>query len=287
MAHRVCDSVLELVRDVWCAGGCGDEGVQLPAFYHDVLTIDGADHADLLKQLCPVLVQDLVLPSLTWRAGKVAALHRFIALQLLHATLGRFTLDTNATTTVPTCLFDAQLLAYDEGRLMTVLLSCLDDDRADTRTLSLHVTAALLQPQAAAHMTVAQWVALYPELLKRLDDAMDAIRCLAAKTLVRLLHAVSSHVIPTVYEGKEGPLVVSIDPVHFDGIADELKPHFDDPMEALQVNTCACRPFMYIDGKFRMKFVNAFDGFVPMQRKRQSRNFVCISHKYCNLGRNS
>ncbi|KAF8068179.1 Dnaaf5 [Scenedesmus sp. PABB004] len=159
----------------------------------------------------------LLVPPLVWRAGKVgrgarararprraavdaarlparrvtpahdgrhkrrqaAAAVRFAAITALATLLAR-------RLAPPEALLAA---AAPAGGLLPLLAQCLDDDwYADLRHTACYVTQALLE-QVGASLDDEARRALYPELLKRLDDSANKVRVAACASLVAFVRA--------------------------------------------------------------------------------------------------
>ncbi len=152
------------------------------------------------------IVNDAILPNLTWRVGIVAATLRKVAVACLYTMLHGEKLDTEA--------------AYSLGpSLLPVLNTNLEDGDATVRRmccLNMHMILRLL-PGTLGEDPVRL---LYPELLKRLDDSNDDVRLAACDAINSLFMAT-----PKVHlQGT--PLEYSVE---------QLLIHLDDQNSSIQV----------------------------------------------------
>ena len=156
----------------------------------------------------------MLLPNLVWRAGRVAEQVRLAAMLCVSRLLPRGLVS-------PT-----QLHGMIESGL-PVLLSCLDDDNAETRGLSCETIGQVLRQLGAARLTEANTRALYPELLKRLDDASDSVRLKVCAPLVDFLHA-------TNYSTNYSSDGANFDRTNFQYLLRGLLVHLDDASAEIQ-----------------------------------------------------
>merc|ERR1712217_804525 len=109
------------------------------------------------------LLQCVLIPNCTWRAGQSNNKIRKGGMVCIHAMLQRGLL----TSTVLNAAFTD---------LMPILKSCLDDSWSpDNRMIACLVLSCTLR-QLQAEISSEQLREIYPELLKRLDDSNDKIR---------------------------------------------------------------------------------------------------------------
>jgi dynein assembly factor 5 len=151
------------------------------------------------------LLSEALLPNVVWRAGRVAATVRKVALVCLYTLLreGRVPLEALVEVVPP---------------LLPVLKTNLEDYDASSRqlvTLSLERIFAYL-PGAFDEEPIRQ---LYPELLKRLDDSSDEVRRAACAAISAFFSAAA----PAVFRG--GIL---------DYMLDQLFVHLDDQEVSMQ-----------------------------------------------------
>lgn len=187
-----------------------------------------------------------MLANAVWRAGRKCAVLRGLAMALLEA-----------------------LLPWAEGgvvaealqpHLLLALISCLDEEDAGTRATALRALVPLLALQPAdgvaaeGLMGPEDYKRLYPELLKRLDDALVGLRIQACAVLGELIAAVGvwhARMLASVRAaggdataGLSGPTTITLpgggyaqvrlDDVHWREIVEALGVHLDDPLDAVQ-----------------------------------------------------
>lgn len=120
----------------------------------------------------------MLLPNLVWRAGKAAEHVRLAAMTCLSKLVRSDVLTPQqASQTLPppppqpTAVARSQLGGHCEA--LPVLSGCLDDDNTETRRLGCLTLEGVLSKLGPSPLSHDQMRALYPELLKRLDDAND------------------------------------------------------------------------------------------------------------------
>eukprot|EP00899_Mesostigma_viride_P025251 jgi/Mesvir1/5910/Mv00679-RA.1 len=157
------DRVLSVLRP--CLGSESDPALRLSLLQalDDVFESEAAPH--VWPPVAVEVVQELLVTSLVWRVGKVAAAVRHAAMVALGTFLRR-----------RLCSADALLDVLKKGQLLPVLHSCLEEDYfVETRKASCHALEQLLLIVTPV-LSDEHRRAIYPELLKRLDDSNDAVR---------------------------------------------------------------------------------------------------------------
>lgn len=104
----------------------------------------------------------MLLPNLTWRAGRTAGAVRMSAtasLALIIDSIGEIPLNGNSIDT-----------------LTKQVLACLDDDQKSTRLYACKIFSTVLDTQLADTLSNDQLHKFYVEFIKRLDDQSDEIR---------------------------------------------------------------------------------------------------------------
>lgn len=121
------------------------------------------------------LLLEGIMPNTIWRAGRVAATIRKLAIACLYTLLNKH-------------LADRQCLFKTAAQILPVLKGALDDSDSNTRHLCCLCFRDLFLdlPGALSEEPVRQ---LYPELLKRLDDSNDTVRRSVCLTYSAFLHA--------------------------------------------------------------------------------------------------
>ncbi|XP_073399199.1 dynein axonemal assembly factor 5 [Dendrobates tinctorius] len=115
------------------------------------------------------LIRDILAPNLKWQAGRTAGAIRTVAVSCLWV------------------LLQSEILTHEEilqvqDVLMPQVLATLEEDSKTSRLVSCRIIKALLRV-CGPHLDADKLNAIYPEIVKRLDDASDEVRITAAKTL--------------------------------------------------------------------------------------------------------
>ncbi len=171
--------------------------LDLMAQLQDVLGSDNVTPTIVKPQLKNI-VNDAILPNLTWRVGVVAATLRKVAVACLYTIFHGGKLDTEA--------------AYSLGpSLLPVLNTNLEDGDATVRRLcclNMHMILHLL-PGALGEDPIRL---LFPELLKRLDDSNDDVRLAACEAINSLFMATPKvHLQGTPLEYSVEQLLIHLD----------------------------------------------------------------------------
>ncbi|KAI8825196.1 armadillo-type protein [Fimicolochytrium jonesii] len=196
------------------------------------------------------LLSDTILKSSVWKPGRRATALRSKAIKTLVALLQQPPTDG--------CLgaltIDSVKAAWE--LLLNVLCSCLEDDEVETRGGTLGVCRILLDGDLFDAPSLKK---LYPELLKRMDDARDDIRIQTAKTFAHFFTAatlfsarmqpytstsppgvtsvlVDAHGKVVDRDAGEGARLVEVrlDDVHWVAVVKGLVVHMDDVNPVLQ-----------------------------------------------------
>ena len=174
--------------------------------------LEDAERGAAFSPVAGVVVEKLVQESLVWKAGKTAAAVRYAAVVCL-GTLLRNKL----------CPRNALLVAVHHGELIPSLIGTLEEDfYADTRAASCHAVRHLLLT-AGDKLTDEHRRAVYPELLKRMDDSRNDIRIAAAGVIAAFFEA-----MPADY-----------DETNVGYLLKGFVVHMDDPDAAVQEAVCA------------------------------------------------
>jgi len=146
----------------------------------------------------PALLNEVLLPNCTWRAGQSNNKIRKGGMVCLHSLLRRH-------------LVDAAALNSSFSDLLPVLKSCLDDAWSpDNRMIALLVLSCTLQ-ELTAQISADQLKEVYPELLKRLDDSNDKIRATVCQALLVFFGCMPPTWSRTLYEYILRTLFVHLD----------------------------------------------------------------------------
>ncbi|KAL2914850.1 hypothetical protein HK105_205592 [Polyrhizophydium stewartii] len=204
----------------------------------------------LLSAHSEALIGDIVLPNCIWRAGRKAAILRGKSMALFLALLDAVTAesaDAGLIGSLTVAAIDARL----ETDIVPVIISNMDDDEIDTRHACLDVISRLLASPLS--WNAAHFKKLYPELLKRMDDAQDTLRVRCAQTwsvlftsiaawLARMapLRASSPDGTLSVIQDANGCIIeVALDSVHWQTMVKGLVVHLDDTNSLIQECVCS------------------------------------------------
>lgn len=184
----------------------------------------------LLYPIFSALIKEFVLVGCIWRAGRKAIALREISIHLLLVLLSLF--ESSEITPLITSMFNNDILS--------TILSNLDDDLQTTRQNSLAILTYLFKINIWGAEAFKK---VYPEILKRLDDAKDPVRIQSCEVLqsffsaVKLWISVFDDLKKQILQEDLGKSVVvhdgvlmeiSLDPRHFESILDSLIIHMDD-----------------------------------------------------------
>ncbi|XP_056391895.1 dynein axonemal assembly factor 5 [Hyla sarda] len=133
------------------------------------------------------LILDILVPNLKWNAGRTAGAIRTIAVSCLWV------------------LLQSEVLLHEEilqvqDVLMPQVLATLEEDSKTSRLVSCRIIRALLGV-CGQHLDPDKLNKIYPELVKRLDDASDEVRITAAKTLSLWFTFIDDRYERTMYRG--------------------------------------------------------------------------------------
>ncbi|XP_075686390.1 dynein axonemal assembly factor 5 isoform X2 [Rhinoderma darwinii] len=153
-------------------------------------------------------IRDTLVPNLKWRAGRTAGAIRTIAVSCLWV------------------LLQSEVLSHEEilqvqDVLMPQVLVTLEEDSKTSRLVSCRIIRALLGI-CGQNLDPDKLNKIYPEVVKRLDDASDEVRITAAKTLSLWFKFIDERYERTTYRG------------HLEFLYRCLLVHLDDADAALQ-----------------------------------------------------
>ncbi|XP_043945620.1 dynein axonemal assembly factor 5 [Protopterus annectens] len=155
-----------------------------------------------------ILIKDILVPNLHWHVGRVTAAIRMTAISCLWA------------------LLHSQLLSAEQALnvhepLIPLVIATLDEDSKITRLTACRVIRAVLQ-FCGQYFDPDKLNKIYPELLKRLDDASDEVRIAATKALISWVKSVQGTYDRTTYRS------------HIEFLYRTLLVHLDDPERSIQ-----------------------------------------------------
>ncbi|KAI8904408.1 armadillo-type protein [Gorgonomyces haynaldii] len=185
-----------------------------------------------------LIVKEIICRNLVWKAGQKNTFIRGQATQLL------------------LLLIQHQMIQYDrllpefESHVVPLLISNMDDDLVLTRKQMLQVFDGLLSKNDLWNVPV--YKKLYPELLKRMDDANDDIRVECAKTWKQFFASLNHWIHkmqprhreldPTLSQLahlENGQLIeFALEQGHYETIVKGLTLHMDDMNAKIQEAVC-------------------------------------------------
>ncbi|KAJ3166316.1 HEAT repeat-containing protein 2 [Geranomyces variabilis] len=207
--------------------------------------------AGQLPSYGPAILEHVVLTNGIWKPGRKAAALRNKTIRTLLAMLA----SRPAGDACVGVVYAKDLAAIWDAHLMALLISVLEDDDMAARRDTLSIFEHLLH---SLQFDAATFKKLYPELLKRLDDAHDELRIKTARTWPRFFAAIrgwQERVAPLRAAAGDGPITVVVndagvvdlssdakgtlvelrlDDVHWTAMIKGLTIHMDDPNPELQ-----------------------------------------------------
>jgi len=169
--------------------------------------------ADDLADWAELILQAMLVPNLVWRSGKAAEHVRLAAM-------------TSIAKLLPLGALTAAQLSAQVEEALPVLTSSLDDDNVETRRLGCVAMGALLDKLGVRGLDNERMRKLYPELLKRLDDASDAVRLQVCPTLLAYFAATQ---YSAVWDDQH-----NLDKSNYQYLLRGLLVHLDDPSPEIQ-----------------------------------------------------
>lgn len=161
--------------------------------------------ASQLRQASESVLRHIVVPNLVWRAGRVEATLRKVAMAICYAVLKAGAVE-------------AQTLFKSATELVPLIVSHLEDSDTTCRLIACPALQILFERLRGAFSEQAVHE-MYPKLLKRLDDSSDEVRLAALETLRAFFQCGP----PTYFAG-----------TLIDYSLDQLFIHLDDPSPSIQ-----------------------------------------------------
>ncbi|KAJ1565055.1 HEAT repeat-containing protein 2 [Nowakowskiella sp. JEL0078] len=215
---------------------------------------------DLISSFSKPLLTEIIIPNLIWHAGKKATVIRAITIRVLILLLqpGSKVAKTNfgpvealeliSLTPVNSdkcveCIQQAGNFSPNSNSKATffgVLSTCVEDDEAEIRRISICILNNIFSVNFNDGVVDgSQYRLIYPDLLKRLDDAQDDIRILVAKyCLVSMFSSIrrweafrssmasNNNLSSIVIDGNV--VEIRLDDIHWVGMVKTLTIHMDD-----------------------------------------------------------
>ncbi|KAJ3107040.1 HEAT repeat-containing protein 2 [Phlyctochytrium planicorne] len=150
------------------------------------LNLESLNHTNKLLFLLPAILQKIVWVSAVWRSSRKEAIVRKLAIENLLAVLTAVS-NLEAGEDGAAALNQGLSPLFEESSaFVPTILGCLDEDDAKTREMALESLKLLFQSAlyASVKLNAPMLKKIYPEVLKRLDDAVDDIRVRACHVLI-------------------------------------------------------------------------------------------------------
>ena len=136
---------------------------------HALLVAVASGDSSLIAVHAQALALSMLLPNLSWRVGRVAGTVRKISTYCLDLIFER----------LASAPQKAGWVDENQASILPVVKSCLDDMETETRHFATHCMASLLRLLRPS----AEVSGIYHDLVKRLDDANDAVRIVGCEAL--------------------------------------------------------------------------------------------------------
>jgi len=184
------------------------------------------------------IITDIFIANGIWRAGKKATVVRakdmecFLAYLNLQDKLG----ENEERIIDNQCIEEIM-----EKDLLPVLISCLEDDDINTRENVLKIFNKLFHKDYCKAYNAELFKKIYPELLKRMDDASDIIRERTTKTFQCLFNCISdwqNYIQNVEMDSNVTYIEKSLDDIHYQTIIKGLAIHLDDSNNIIQNAVC-------------------------------------------------
>uniref|UniRef100_A0A8B9U892 Dynein axonemal assembly factor 5 n=1 Tax=Anas zonorhyncha TaxID=75864 RepID=A0A8B9U892_9AVES len=130
----------------------------------------------LFPSYLEIVIKDILAPNLQWHAGRTAAAIRTTAVSCLWALIHCETLSPEETLKV-------------KDVLMPEIIAAMDEDSKISRLMGCCIVGVFLKV-CGRQFDEDQLTKIYPEVLKRLDDASRDVRLAAARTLTNWFNCV-------------------------------------------------------------------------------------------------
>ncbi|KAJ3122638.1 HEAT repeat-containing protein 2 [Physocladia obscura] len=233
------------------------------------------------------IINNIVIPSAVWRPGRKTAATRGLGMEILANLLD----PKNSISIeeyvgfVPASALNAYL--KEDNSFIPVTTACLEEDEVGIRSVAIVALSYFLSGAAASNaLFYAQnFKLIYPELLKRLDDASDAVRILGCTAFTNFARAVvcfySQHTsqadgVNGYLDGNEKYVESRLDDVHWieiiKGIAihlDDVNSYIQDAAESALLSICKVAPEVIAKNQLnllrtRFRNVNRIDHVIEL-----------------------
>ncbi|XP_053898776.1 dynein axonemal assembly factor 5 [Malaclemys terrapin pileata] len=155
-----------------------------------------------------IVIKDILAPNLQWHAGRTAAAIRTTAVSCLWAL-------------IYSEMLSSKEIFKLEDALMPQVIATLDEDSKMTRLMACRIVSVILNT-CGKQFDLDKLNNIYPELLKRLDDAAHDVRLAAAQALTNWFKCIRNDDEKTVLKS------------NIEFLYRELLIHLDDPDQNIQ-----------------------------------------------------
>eukprot|EP00929_Paragymnodinium_shiwhaense_P055371 TRINITY_DN27740_c0_g1_i1.p1 TRINITY_DN27740_c0_g1~~TRINITY_DN27740_c0_g1_i1.p1 ORF type:complete len:968 (-),score=327.35 TRINITY_DN27740_c0_g1_i1:180-3083(-) len=197
-APHIARLIPALARQASPEDACVPARVDILGLVHFLVSEQDATLTAAIQMHSAALLDSVLLPNCTWKAGQSNNKIRKGGLICVHVLLQRH-------------LVSAETLNAVFADLLPVLKSCLDDSFSpDNRLIACLVLSATLS-ELQAVISSDQLREVYPELLKRLDDSNDKIRTAICEALATFFKCLPPKWSRTLFEYILRTLFVHLD----------------------------------------------------------------------------
>jgi len=172
--------------------------VDLLGLVHFLINEEDEALTEALRKHSSELLQGVLIPNCTWRAGQSNNKIRKGGMVCIHSLLRRH-------------LVPASILNEAFVDLMPVLKACLDDSWSPDNRMIACLVMSCTMADLQAEINGEQLREIYPELLKRLDDSNDKIRVAVCEALACFFKCLPHNWSRTLFEYILRTLFVHLD----------------------------------------------------------------------------
>ncbi|KAJ3003855.1 UNVERIFIED_CONTAM: HEAT repeat-containing protein 2, partial [Siphonaria sp. JEL0065] len=191
------------------------------------------------------IIDSIVLPATIWRAGRKLAALRGLGMQILAKLIDpvHTAVKGEYLGYIPKSVMSSYL--KEGGQYLPVTTACMEEDEVETRIVAVKALKFFLDGSVDCKLDflAEQFKNMYPELLKRLDDASDNVRILSCSTVVSLASAINYWYSTNPAQDESGMTGVlhngvcietRLDDVHWVELVKGIVIHVDDANTAVQ-----------------------------------------------------
>ncbi|KAL6589033.1 ARM repeat-containing protein [Neocallimastix sp. 'constans'] len=214
--------------------------IRMFSLLHKLLTAEPLllNSTHQLSLYSKIIITNIFIANSIWRAGKKETIIRSKDMECFLDYLNlQDKLEDKSE-----CIIESQCIEeIMEKELLPILISCLEDDDVNTRDNVLKIFNKLFHKDYCKAYSAEIFKKIYPELLKRMDDASDVIRSHTSKTFQYLFECISqwqNYIQNVEMDSSETYIEKSLDDVHYQMIIKGLAIHLDDSNNLIQNDVC-------------------------------------------------